>query len=197
MPVKMTKARMKLATGPASTIAARFRNGCPAKRQRAVDRRIEPRPVPDAGGVGVAVKLDISAERQRADPPARAARIHPREQLRTEAERESVDFNAAPSADQIVPKLVDRDDKAQDHDERDDVPSEPRQKAGDRIHSRHPRPPIQPPRPTAVGGWLLKQLQWRKSTLTPIDSPPYLSRYGELSTLPQCQPALSVPRRRS
>ena len=72
-----------------------------------------------AGGVGVAVELDISPERQRADPPAGAARVHPGEQLRTEAERESVDFDAAPSSDQIVPQLMDENDQAQNQDERE------------------------------------------------------------------------------
>src|SRR6185312_7828817 len=98
-----------------------------------------------------------AAERQRANPPARAARIHPGEQLRTESEREGVDFDATPSADQIVAELVDRDDEAQDDDEGDDVPSEESQKVADRIHSRHPRPPIQPPRPKAGGRWLLNR----------------------------------------
>ena len=103
------------------------------------------------------MKLDVSAKRQCANPPARAAGIHSGEQLRAEAERERVDFDAAPSADQIMPEFVDRDDQAQDHDERDDVPSEPGQEVGDRMHSRHLRR-LQvelPHRPAAGGQWLL------------------------------------------
>src|SRR6185437_15536832 len=100
------------------------------QRQRAIDGRIS-RAVADARGVGVAVKLHVAAERKRANPPARAARIHPGEQLGTESERESVDFDATPSADQIVAELVDRDDEAEDDDEGDDVPSEESQKVAD------------------------------------------------------------------
>src|SRR6185437_755843 len=96
------------------------------QRQRAIDGRIS-RAVADARRVGVAVKLHVAAERKRANPPARAARIHPREQLRTKSERESVDFDPTPSADQIVAKLVDGDDEAKNDDEGDDVPSEPSQ----------------------------------------------------------------------
>ena len=109
------------------------------QRQRAIDRRIGVGALADAGGVGVAVKLDVSAERQRANPPPRAAGVDPSEQLRAEAEGKRVDFDAAPSADQIVPELVHRDDQAEDEDERDDVPSEPGQEVGDRVHSRHLR----------------------------------------------------------
>ena len=102
---------MKLAIGPAATIAARLRSGCPASvNERSTDgSRLGA--VGDAGDVGVAVKLDVSPERQRADPPARAARVDPRRKFGTEAERESVDFDAAPSSDQIVPELVDEHDQ--------------------------------------------------------------------------------------
>ena len=39
-----------------------------------------------------------------------------------------------------------------------------------------------------------ERLQWRKSALTPIGSPSYLSRYGESPALPQCRPAGSIRR---
>src|SRR5271170_708559 len=103
------------------------------------------------------MELDVSAKRQRADPPARAARINPRPQFRTEAKRECVDFDAAPSTDQIVPQLMDGDDKAQNQDEGNDVPSEPSREVGDRIHYRHAWPPAPPEAAPAAGRWLLNR----------------------------------------
>src|SRR5579863_6624961 len=97
------------------------------------------------------MKFDVTPERQRADPPARAARIDPREQLRTEAKGERVDFDAAPPSDEIVAQFVNEDDEAENQDERDNVPPEPGHQVGDRIHYRHPRPPA-PPEATAATG---------------------------------------------
>ena len=56
-----------------------------------------------------------------------------------EAERKRVDFDAAPSADEIVAQFVHSDDQAENDNERDDVPSEPSQQVGDRVYSRHLR----------------------------------------------------------
>src|SRR6202453_3931341 len=172
--------------------------GLTSERQRAVDRWIHVGALAAARGVGVAVKLHISAKRQCADPPPGAARVHPREQLMAEAERKRVDFDAAPSADQIVAQLVHGDDQAQDDNERDDVPPEPSQEVCDRVHSRHLRPPglgaASANGPRAMGSELLL---CRQDRLTPRDSPSYLSRYGKLPTLPQCPPGGSTRRPRS
>lgn len=107
------------------------------KRHRPIDRRVGGGRTVDAGDVRVAVELDVPAERQRAHPPARPVRINPGAELRTEAEGESVDPDAAPAPDQIVPELVDKHDGAQDDNERYDVPSQPARETRDRIYERH------------------------------------------------------------
>src|SRR5580693_3821461 len=173
--------------------------GLTSERQRAVDRWIHVGALADARGVGVAVKLDISAKRERADPPPGAARVHAREQLMAEAERKRVDFDPAPPADEIVAQFVHGDDQAQDYDERNYVPSEPSKEVGDRVHARHLRRlQVWVPHRRAAGGRMVtERLLWRKSVLTPRDLPSYLSRYGELRALPQCQPERSTRRSRS
>ena len=187
MPVKITKARMKLATGPAATIAARLRNGCPAKVNERSTAAVAPSAARHAGGIGVAVELDISAERKRADPPAGAARVDPGEQLGTEAERESVDFDAAPSPDQIVPEFMEENDQAQNQDEGNDVPSDPRYEVGTRMQQRHHRA-SELRQPDAAAGrrnMVTNRLQWLSPTSGQEAEPPYLERYGELPALPQ------------
>ena len=104
---------MKLATGPASDDRGPISQRLTSQGQRTIDRRsrVDAFADADAGGVGVAMKLDISAKRQCANPPTCAAGVDARGELGAEAERKRINFNAAPSADQIVAEFVHRDDQ--------------------------------------------------------------------------------------
>ncbi len=84
----------------------------------------------DARDIRVAVEFHIAAKRQRSDSPARAVRIDAGCEFRAEAERERVDFDAASPRNQIVTEFMEEHDRAQDHEERDYVPSEPGEQVG-------------------------------------------------------------------
>ncbi len=73
----------------------------------------------DAGAVGVAVELDVAAERDRAELPAGAVTVVEADEFRPEADGEGVDADAAPAADEEVPHLVDEDHDGQNEQERD------------------------------------------------------------------------------
>ena len=109
----------------------------PGQRQGGIDGWVGRRGAFNAGDIGVAVKLDISAERKRAHAPAGAAQIHPGKELRPEAQRERVDFDPAPSPNQIMAEFVNEHDRAQDHDERNDVPPQPGNEVRNSIQQRH------------------------------------------------------------
>ena len=119
-PEKITMARMKLAIGPAATIAARFQTGWAAK----VTAR-SPGAICDgrrrglrAGGVGVAMELDVAAERDGGEPPARAVPVREADDLGPEPEREGVDLHAAPAADEEMAELVEEHHDGQHEEER-------------------------------------------------------------------------------
>src|SRR5690606_28500436 len=71
--------------------------------------------------IHVAGELDIAAEWQRRDFPARAPPVGIAEQLLAEAARERFGFHAEPAPDQVMPKLVDRDERPQQQQEADQV----------------------------------------------------------------------------
>ena len=73
-----------------------------------------------AGRVHVALELDVAAERQPADLPARAAPVGPAEHLAAEADREGLRLHAEPAADEIMAELVDEDERPDDEQEGQD-----------------------------------------------------------------------------
>ena len=60
----------------------------------------------------VADELDIAAERQPADFPARALLVGPAEHFAPEADREGLGRNPEPARDEIMAKLVEEDERA-------------------------------------------------------------------------------------
>ena len=74
--------------------------------------------------VHVARKLDVAAQRQGSDFPAGAALVGPADQFLPEADREGIGLHAEPAPDQIMPKLVHRDERTQ-HGQKADDPHPP------------------------------------------------------------------------
>ena len=70
------------------------------------------------GTVGVAMEFDITAERQGGQPPMRSVAIVEAKNFRSETERECIDLNTAPAADQKMSELVKENHEAQDKKER-------------------------------------------------------------------------------
>ena len=68
-------------------------------------------------GVAVAEHLDIAAERDRAELPARPGAVPPAEQLRPEADRKDFDPHPVPARDQVMAELVDKNEHGQNDDE--------------------------------------------------------------------------------
>ena len=89
----------------------------PLRRRHGFDGRV----VGHAGAVGVAVELDVAAEREQRDAPARAVAVDEGEELRPEADGEGVDLDAAAPADPEMSEFVEKDHDRQDKDERDHV----------------------------------------------------------------------------
>jgi len=67
--------------------------------------------------VGVAVEFDIAAEWLGRQPPMGSIAIIEAKHFRSEAERESVDFNPTPAADQKMSKLAKENHHGQDEEE--------------------------------------------------------------------------------
>src|SRR5207253_4566655 len=78
------------------------------------------------GRVHVAGELDVAAERQPADLPARPPFVGPAENLPAEADREGVGFHPEPAADEIMAELMDEDQRPDDGQERQDRENEGR-----------------------------------------------------------------------
>ncbi len=201
IPVKIMKARIKLATGPASTIAARLRSGCPARVMlRSTSGSAEPAPPLDARDICVAVEFHVAAERQRSDSPARAVRIDASGEFGAEAERERVDFDAASPCDKIVTEFMEEHDRAQDHEERDHVPSEARRAGPPKkcINAIRDSAPAGLGLPAAAGQTLSKS--YRTGDPRPRGVSSARPRYGELPALaqrlraPRAPPPLPSPR---
>ena len=117
-------------------MAARFATGWAFSVAR-IDRPIRRRADVDARRVDVAVKLDVAAERQRRDPPAGAPRIDPGPQFRPKSQRKGVDADAAPAPDQIMAELMDEHDRAEDYQERQDIPSKPGKQIRNELKKSH------------------------------------------------------------
>ena len=81
----------------------------------------DPGSVGSAGGVGVAGEFHVAAKRDQREAPARAVPVVETEQLAAEADREHLDVDAAPAADEEMAELVDEDDQRQDEEERQQV----------------------------------------------------------------------------
>src|SRR6202030_1404615 len=71
--------------------------------------------------VAVAEHLDVAAQRDGAEFPARPGAIPPAEQLRAEADRKDLDPYPVPPRDPVMTKLVHEDQHGQDDEKRDDV----------------------------------------------------------------------------
>src|SRR4051794_15317971 len=74
-----------------------------------------------ARAVDVAGELDVAAERDRRELPAGAVAVGEADELGPETDREGVDADAAPAADEEMPELVDEDHDREDDEERDQV----------------------------------------------------------------------------
>ena len=113
----------KLNSGPANTVAARFQTGWvwKATLRSASVSGLDLAGVRRARRVHVADELDVAAERDGAELPARAVAVVEAEEFRAEADRERLDADAAPAADEVVAHLVDEDDDRQHEQERDDA----------------------------------------------------------------------------
>ena len=98
-----------------------------------------------AGRVHVAGELDIAAERQPADLPARAALVGPAGDLAAEADREGLRLHAEPAADEIMAELVDEDQRPDDEQEAQDRPEECRDCSTHASFSRWRRRPRRGP----------------------------------------------------
>ena len=117
--VKITIARMKLAIGPAATMAARAAKGFALEAPRPLLRRqLLERFLARACGILVVDEFHVAAERNPGQPPARAVPVVEAHDLRTEADREGLDRHAAPAGHQEMAELVDEDHDGQDEQER-------------------------------------------------------------------------------
>jgi hypothetical protein len=73
-----------------------------------------------AGHVHVADELDVAAQRNRGEFPARTVAIVEAENFGPEADGKGLDADAAPAPDEIVAHLVDEHDDGQHEKERHD-----------------------------------------------------------------------------
>ena len=78
-----------------------------------------------AGGILVAEKLHVAAERNGGDLPAGAVAIGEAEQLRAETDGKDQHPHAAPARDQEMAELVEEHDDAQDEQKRNDPAGQP------------------------------------------------------------------------
>src|SRR5216683_432697 len=81
----------------------------------------EPRDRQPGTGIAVAEHLDVPAERDRAELPARAGAVPPAEQLGTKSDREHLDLYPIAPGDQVMAELVDEHENSEDHQKHDDV----------------------------------------------------------------------------
>lgn len=83
------------------------------------------------------VKIYISAKRKGGQTPARPPLVDTRDDFRAETKGESVNPQVEKATCRVVPEFMNENDRANQHDERDDIPSEPGgrgQKRADYIH---------------------------------------------------------------
>ena len=74
--------------------------------------------VPGAGGIGVAKKLHVSAERDPTDFPARAKAVVPAVDLRPKADGKDLDPNGVGARNEVMTHLVNEDEYRQRHQKR-------------------------------------------------------------------------------
>src|SRR5260221_9598598 len=72
-------------------------------------------------GIGIAIHLDVAAERYRAQLPPRSGTVVPAEDLRTEADREDLDAHAVAAGDEVMPEFVHEDQHGEDDEKWDDI----------------------------------------------------------------------------
>ena len=168
---------MKLAIGPAATIAARgptflwwklpWRSSSVMLASASDDGR---------GGLGVvAEELDITAERHGRNLPARAVAVVETGQFRPEAERERQHFHARPAGDQEMPEFVEENDDRQNEQKGDNVTDEPMAQRIETMQKKlgHPIPLKQSRRPCPQPSRMpLRQFEARGWQL-------YFARYGQ------------------
>ncbi len=130
---------MKLAIGPAATMAARLRSGWPASVESPLllRHRRHALEVGRARRMGVAVELDVTANRKGGEPPAGAVAIDPGEDFRAKTQRKGVDLDPAPASDEVMAKLVNEDDQADYEDEGQDIPPHPNDGGVQVLQNRH------------------------------------------------------------
>ena len=112
-------------------VMARLVNGPGGDDHRALPERLRMEPVILAtchrlaprvlvghrGGVHVALELDVAAQRQRGELPARAAPVGKTRQLLAEADRERLGLHAEQPPGEVVAELVQRDQRPQHQQE--------------------------------------------------------------------------------
>src|SRR5690242_8851738 len=81
-------------------------------------------------GIRIAEHLDVAAERNAAELPARAGAVVPAEELRPEADREDLDAHAVAPRHEVMAELVNEDQHGQDDEEGDDVSGQPSHGSG-------------------------------------------------------------------
>ncbi len=122
-PAKMTIASRKLATGPATTIAARGPTFLWWKLTlRSSSDMVESAAVDGVARLAlIAEEFDVAAERDRGQLPAGAVAVVEAQKFRAETDREGQDPHAGPARDQEVAKLMEEDDDRQDEQERNHI----------------------------------------------------------------------------
>ena len=126
---------MKLASGPATTMAARgadllMDEACLRSASDMAGGRVA---IGNAGGVLVAEELDVAAERNGGNLPAGAVAIVEPEQLAAEADGEDQNPHAVPARDQKMAELVEEHHDGQNEQKRDGVAQDT---ATQRAHTR-------------------------------------------------------------
>ena len=114
IPAKITIAKMKFATGPATTMAARLATGWKTKlcSRSAAIHVGDQRAIRRAGGAVVAEEFDVAAQRNRRDFPAGAVAVVETGQFGTESDGKNQNPDAAPASDQKMANLMEKNHKA-------------------------------------------------------------------------------------
>ncbi len=114
---------MKFATGPATTMAARFDTGWKKKLRAPIVRthRLEARRIGNAAGVLVAEEFHVAAQRNGGDFPPRAVAIVKADEFGAETDGKHQNPHAAQARNQKVPEFVEKHHKAENEQKRDEV----------------------------------------------------------------------------
>ena len=112
----------KLKAGPAKTVSGAFPHRLRVEGDLllVVGQRFDLAGVRRARRVHVADEFHVAAERNGGNLPARAVAVVEADEFGTEADRERLDADAAPAADEVVAHLVHEHDDRQHEQERDD-----------------------------------------------------------------------------